>query len=154
MTIIGLSGNVPESLIQDLKETAPPKDEMAQTINKAIAGLKQLFVSIGATPTDFNLITGARLSSPEQAASLGDMLMGLRQQAIAEVGDQETRDLINSVQVSAQGDEVQIKANIKNEVVQEFAASMMKDEKSGVKPTRVKPRQTTKHRRSSRRKRH
>jgi hypothetical protein len=139
-SIIGLSGNVPESLIQDLKETAPPKDETAQAINKAIEGLKQLFVSIGATPTDFNMITGARLSSPEQAASLGDMLMGLRQQVIAEVEDQEIRGLL--------------KASIKNEVVQEFAASMMKDEKPVAKPTSVKPRQSTKHRRSSRRRRH
>jgi hypothetical protein len=153
-SIIGLSGNVPESLIQDLKETAPPKDETAQAINKAIEGLKQLFVSIGATPTDFNMITGARLSSPEQAASLGDMLMGLRQQVIAEVEDQEIRGLLNSVQITAQGDEVQVKASIKNEVVQEFAASMMKDEKPVAKPTSVKPRQSTKHRRSSRRRRH
>ena len=153
-SIIGLSGNVPQSLIDDLKETAPAKDEMAQTINKAIAGLKQLFVSIGATPSDFNMITGARFSSPEQAASLGDMLLGLRQQAISEVGDQQTRDLINSVQISAQGDEVQIKANIKNEVVQDFAASMVKDEKPVAKPTPVKTKQTTKHRRSSRRRRH
>ncbi|MDT4956075.1 MAG: hypothetical protein QOJ02_4213 [Acidobacteriota bacterium] len=152
-SLIGLAGNVPPSLIEDLKETAPQNDPTAQAIQKAITGLKQLFVSIGATPSDFNIITGARLSNAEQAASLGDMLMGLRQQAIAGVDEQEIRSLIESTKITTQGDEVLIKADIKNEDVQDFVASMMKDEKPVAKPT-PKPKRTTKHRRSSRRRRH
>jgi len=152
-SIIGLAGNVPPSLIEDLKETAPQNDPTAQAIQKAITGLKQLFVSIGATPADFNIITGARLGNAEQAASLGDMLTGLRQQAIAGVDEQEIRSLIESTKITTQGDEVLIKADIKNEDVQDFVASMMKDEKPVAKPT-PKPRRTTKHRRSSRRRRH
>jgi hypothetical protein len=149
----GAAGNVPASLIRDLHESAPPSDQMAQAINKAIEGLKQIFGSIGATPTDFNVITGVRLSSSEQAASLGDMLMGLRQQALAEIKEQETRDLINSLQITAQGDELQIRADIKNEVVQGLATSMIKDEPEVIPVTRVnKP--PVKHRRSRRRRRH
>jgi hypothetical protein len=126
---------------------------MAQVINKAIEGLKQIFGSIGATPTAFNVITGVRLSSSEQAASLSDTLLGLRQQAIAEIQEQETRDLINSLQITAQGDELQIRADIKNEVVQGLVASIIKDEPK-VKLLPSPNKQPVKHRRSRRRSRH
>jgi hypothetical protein len=149
----GMAGNVPASLIQDLHESAPPSDQMAQVINKAIEGLKQIFGSIGATPTDFNVITGVRLSSPEQAASLSDMLLGLRQQALGEIKDQETRDLINSLQITAQGDELQIRADIKNEVVQGLVTSVIKDEPEVI-PAKPINKQPVKHRRSRRRRRH
>lgn len=149
----GIAGNVPASLIQDLRESAPPNDQMAQVINKAIEGIKQFFGSIGATPTDFNVITGVRLSSSEQAASLSDTLMGLRQQGLAEIKEQETRDLINSLQITAQGDELQIRADIKNEVVQGLVTSMIKDEPEVIPATRVN-KQPVKHRRSRRRRRH
>jgi hypothetical protein len=153
-SIIGMAGNVPASLIADLKETAPPNDEMDQAISKAITGLKQIFVSIGATPANFNITTGARLSTTEQAASLSNLLTELRQQAISGADVQEIRSLIESTKITTQADEVQIRADIKNEDVQEFVASMVKDEKPVVKPTPAKPRQTTKRRRSSRRRRH
>jgi hypothetical protein len=149
----GVAGNVPASLIQDLRESAPPSDQMAQVINKAIEGLKQFFGSIGASTTAFNVITGVRLTSSEQAASLGDTLMGLRQQALAEIQEQETRDLINSLQITAQGDEVQIRADIKNEVVQGLVTPMIKDEPKVIPATRVN-KQPVKHRRSRRRRRH
>jgi hypothetical protein len=153
-SIIGLAGNVPASLIEDLKTSASTNDPTEQAISKAITGLKQIFVSIGATPADFNITTGARLSSTEQAASLGDLLMGLRQQAISGVDVQEMRSLIESTKISTQGDEVLVKADIKNEDVQNFVASMIKDETPIAKPTPAKPMQTTKHRRGSRRRRH
>jgi hypothetical protein len=150
----GMAGNVPASLIQDLHESAPPHDQMAQVINKAIEGLKQIFGSIGATPTDFNVITGVRLNSSEQAASLSDMLLGLRQQALAEIKEQETRDLINSLQITAQGDELQIRADIKNEVVQGIVTPMIKDEPEVIPAVRPVNKQPAKHRRSRRRRRH
>lgn len=152
----GMAGNVPASLIQDLQESAPPEDQMAQVVNKAIAGLKQIFASISATSTDFSATVGVRLSSSEQAASLGDTLMGLRQQAISGTEEQELRSLIESTKITAQGDEVQISAAIKNEDVQEFVASIIKEEKPApvAKPTPAKTRHTTKHRRSNGRRRH
>lgn len=152
-SIIGLAGNVPASLIADIKASASSNDQMEQAISKAITGLKQLFVSIGATPDQFNMITGARLETPEQAASLSDLLMGLRQQAISGVDEQEMRSLIESTKITAEGDEVQIRADIKNEVVQEFVASMVKEEKPQVTPKKPVVKKPVSHRRTSRRRR-
>ncbi|MDQ3820902.1 MAG: hypothetical protein M3362_24900 [Acidobacteriota bacterium] len=124
--LIGLAGNVPPELIKDIQSGAS-NDPKEQAISKLIANIKQLFISFGATPENFGVTTGARLGTPEQAQSLSDMLLGLRQQFSAEVTDQQFRDLLNSVQITATGDEVEMKAAIKTEVVQDLAASMIKE---------------------------
>ncbi|HKR02115.1 MAG TPA: hypothetical protein VJT09_15660 [Pyrinomonadaceae bacterium] len=150
--VIGMAGNVPPSVAEDLRQGAP-SDEMAQGILKLVGMIKQIFASIGATETDFNIITGMRLGSPEQAQSISDMLLGIRQQVSAKLPGQNERDLINSLQISAQNDEVQIRADIKNEIVQDLVASMAKPGKqtTTMKATPGKPRTTTKSRRGRRR---
>jgi hypothetical protein len=160
-SLIGLAGNVPPELIKDLQSTAS-SDPTEQAISKILTGLKQVFASFGATQMEFDAITGARFENEGQAQSLSDLLLGLRQQAAANVDVQEIRDLLNAVQVTAQGDEVQIKANLPNSDVQDFVASMMKEEGPKVEPkkpeggigtkTVSKTATTTKHRRSKRRK--
>jgi hypothetical protein len=169
-SLIGLAGNVPPELIKEVQSSAG-NDQMGQALGKLLSGLKQVFASFGATPSEFDVMTGARMSSPEQAASISDLLLGIRQQAVAGVDVQEMRDLINAVQITAQGDEVQIKANISNSDVQQFVALTMKKEgpKGRVEPaaspvvattgpaevrTAAKPAATTKHRRKKRRQKH
>jgi hypothetical protein len=154
-SLIGMAGNFPESLARDLSETAPKDDQMAQAATKIIANIKQIFGSIGGTPSDFNIIFGARLGTPEQAQSMNDLLLGLRQQATPHIEDKKARDLIERIQITAQGDEVQLKASIPNEVVQDFAADIIKENQPAAKkPTTPKTKQTTKARRSRRRRRH
>src|SRR5262249_3392329 len=125
--LMGLAGNVPPELIKEV-QTSAGNDEMGQALGKLLTGLKQVFASFGATSSEFDVLTGVRMSSPEQAASISDLLLGLRQQAVAGVNVQELRELINSVQITAQGDEVQIKANLPNSEVQQFVAMTMKKE--------------------------
>lgn len=152
--VIGLAGNVPESLLQDLKKTAPP-DPMAQAISNAVAGVKQIFNSIGATSTDYNFVLGARLGSPEQAASVSDMLLGIRTQAAPHLPNDHARKLLDSLQITAEGDVVQIKCEMKIEVAQRMVASMMKEEKATEKAEAKaavnKPKRKAKYRRGRRR---
>ncbi len=154
---VGLAGNVPSELIQDLKDTAPA-EETAQAIVKIILNIKQIFASFGSTATDFDLTTGARMATPEQAQSVSDMLIGLRQQVGGQMDDQKLRELLNTLQITAQGEEVQLKASVKNEVVQDFVTSMVKEETKEAKKTSTavtgKAKTTPKSRRGRRRKRH
>ena len=149
--LIGVAGNVPPELIKDLQSTAS-NDPTEQAISKLIANIKQVFVSFGATAADFDVTTGARLGTSEQAQSLSDMLLGLRQKIGEEVTDQQFRDLLNSVQITAEGDEVQMKSAIKTEVVQDIAASIIKENQP--QPKTAKPKQKPTHRRRGRRRRH
>jgi hypothetical protein len=154
--LMGAAANVPDTIRQSLSASAP-KDPMAQGIVKFLNSIKQTYSSVGATATDYNILTGARFESAEQAQSIGDVLQGLRQQAASFIPDQKIRGLLESLQITAQGDEVQLRANIKNEVVQEFIASIMKEKKkaeaaaAAAKPSAAKTKRTTKSRRGRRR---
>jgi hypothetical protein len=151
--LLGSAINLPDSLKQNLTAGAP-KDEMTQGIVKLINNIKVTYNSLGATPAAYNVTVGARFESPEQAQSINDMLIGLRQQAGSFVKDQQIRGLIDGVQITAQGAEVQIKCDIKSEVVQEFLTSMMKDEKksgAAAKASPAKVKRTIRTRRSRRR---
>jgi hypothetical protein len=161
-SLVGLAGNVPPELIKDLQSSVS-NDPTEQAIGKLLTGLKQVFASFGATSADFDAITGARFDTEEQAQSITDLLLGLRQQAAASVDVQELREMISAVQVTAQGKEVQLKASLPTSDVQDFVAQMMKEEKPKVEPqtpsaaqaevkTATKPATTTKHRRGKRRK--
>lgn len=165
-SLIGMAGNVPPELIKDLQTSAPQGDQTAQAVGKLLTGLKQVFLTFGATSAEFDMTTGARFESEGQAQSISDLLLGLRQQAVANIDEKEIRDLINAVQVSAQGDELQIKASVPTPEVQNFVASMFKEEKPKVEPNKPEPvtavatppkatattTKTTKHRRTKRRK--
>jgi hypothetical protein len=152
--LVGSAVNVPESVKKGISDTAP-KDEMAQTIVKFVTSIKQSYSSVGATATDYHFIMGARFESAEQAQSVGDMLLGLRQQANSFISDEEIRGVLNSLQITTQDNEVQLRADIKIEVVQDFVASVMKEKKvegaTAAKPAPAKAKTTTKHRRGRRR---
>jgi hypothetical protein len=157
--LIGVAGNIPETLRQALSNSAP-KEESEKAIVNALLGLRQVYSSVGSPPVGFNIIFGGRFSTTEQAQSVGDLLLGLRQQVGSQIPDKETRDLLEGVQIIAEGNEVQLKSDIKNEVVQDFIASMVKEEKPATSAgkdaasssSKAKPK--TKRRRASRRRRH
>jgi hypothetical protein len=154
-TLIGMAGNVPPSLTEDISKSATPGDETEQAIGKIVANIKQVFSSITTTPTAFDVTLGARLVTAEQAQSLNDLLLGIRQQAAPYVQDKTTRDLFDSLKITAQDNEVRVSADIPNGVAQDFVASMVKDNRPAAKPVTkpaaTKRTTTTKRRRTRRR---
>jgi hypothetical protein len=152
--LVGVAMSVPENVKQGFSASAP-KDPMAQAIIKLLNSVKQNYASLGATATDYNVVMGARFESPEQAQSVSDMLLGLRQQMGSAIPDQKIRSLIESLQITAQGDEVQIRSDIKSEIVQEFVASAMKEKKKQAAPAAksapAKTKRPTRYGRSRRR---
>jgi hypothetical protein len=156
--LIGVAGNVPDTLREALANSSP-KEESEKAIANALLGLRQVYSSVGTPSTGFNIIFGGRFSTTEQAQSVSDMLLGLRQQVGSQIPDQETRDMLEGVQITVQGNEVQLRGDVKNEVVQDFIASMVKEEKpaTSVKDAASssnKVKRTTKHRSTRRRRRH
>lgn len=151
-TLIGMVGNVPSSLTQDLSASATPGDEGEQALAKAVANIRQVFLSITPTPAAFNTVVGARMGSAEQAQSMVDLLFGIRQQTAPYVEDKTARDLLNNIQITAVGDQVRISDSIPNEVVESFAAEMIKDSQPDSKtatktaPTKKKTRRRTRRR--------
>jgi hypothetical protein len=121
-----------------------------------MATFKELFASIGSTPTSFNMVLGLRLCDAEQAQSLSELLTSARNQFGGSGGDPHLRGLLNSVQVSAEGSELRVRADFKDEIVQNVISSMMKPRRAAgpeiipevqVAPAKKTPPQTRRRRR-------
>lgn len=145
--LISLAGNVPPNLAANfMPKGQSGNDEADKAFGKffdALASIKQLYVAVGMTPTGIDALLGARLGSTEQAQSLGDMLIGARQQYAVFIEDKMVRDLINDMKISAEGDEVQLRAELPQTVIammlsnarkKETAPAVSTDTKATAKP--------------------
>jgi hypothetical protein len=161
--LISLAGNVPTNLTDNLApKGSSGNPELDATVTKffeAVAAIKQTSISLGLTPTGVECWLGARLNSTEQAQSLGDMLLGARQQYSVFIEDKVVRELVNSMQITAQNDEVQLRLEVPQTLITAMInGAKKKADAPAAKATAAKPAATvTKHprkktRRSSRRK--
>lgn len=161
--LISLAGNVPANLTVNLApKGSSGNPEMDATVTKffeLVAAITQTSISLGLTPTGVECWLGARLNSVEKAQSLGDMLLGARQQYNVFIEDKVVRDLVNSMQITAQNDEVQLRLEVPQTLIKGMLSNMMKKaDAPAAKATVAKPAATTtkhprkKTRRSSRRK--
>ncbi len=166
--LITVAGNVPPSFTASLAPKGSSGNaELDATVNKffnAVSSIKQMYLSAGMTATRIEAQIGARFSSTEQAQSLGDMLLGARQQYNVFIEDKMIRDLVNSIQITAQGDEVQLRGELPQTIVammlcdsgkkQEASTSAMPAKTTPAQQATTPATQTKKKsRRSTRRKR-
>lgn len=165
--LISLAGNVPPTLSASLAPKGSSGNaDLDKTVNKffeTVASIKQMYLSAGMTPTGIEAQLGARLASTEQAQSLGDMLLGVRQQYGVFIQDKMIRDLVNNMQITAQGDELQLRAELPQTVIAMMLSNAKKTEVhvTAAPPSKATTTQTTtpaqqpkkKTRRSTRRKR-
>lgn len=114
--LISLAGNVPPQLAAHLApKGSSGNTDLDKTVSKffeAVASIKQMHMSLGTTAAGVEAWLGARFSNTEQAQSLGDMLLGARQQYSVFIEDKILRDFVNNMQITAQGDEVQLRAEL------------------------------------------
>lgn len=114
--LVSMAGNVPAALAASvLPKGSSGNAEMDKNFGKffeAVASIKQMYLTLGMTATDIEAALGARLGSTEQAQALGDMLLGARQQYSVFIEDKMIRDLVANMQITAEGDEVQLKAGL------------------------------------------
>lgn len=154
------------SLSPALAETATAgtlPDELSRgAVKFLMSTIKELFASFGTTPATFTAVFGIRLCDADQAQSLGEMITGARKQfgSMGGGGDPEIRVLLDNIQVSAQGSVLQVRAEIKDEVLQNLITSAMKKPKMAeegpprqVTPAPTKPKSPAKRRSSGRRRR-
>jgi hypothetical protein len=153
----GLAVNFSPALAETSTAGAVPDEIARGAIKFLMSTIKQIYASTGTTPTTFTAVLGVRLCDADQAQSLSEMLTAARKQFGGTDGDPELRVLLDNIKISSQGSELQIRAEFKDEILQNLIASSMAKPKSPppqVKPTpatTIKP--PTKRRSSGRRKR-
>lgn len=166
--LISLAGNVPPQLAASImpKEKAGESemDKMFGKFFAAVASIRQLHLSWGLTPVGVEALVGARFSSTEQAQSLGDMLLGARQQYSVFIEDKTVRDSVTNMQITAQGDKVELRSEIPQSVITAMIEKASREKQKTIatappattatkasQPVKQTPKRT---RRSTHRKRH
>lgn len=103
--ILGMGGNIPASLTQNL--------DMGN-ISKSIASVRQFYSTLGTTANGFNMLTALRTENASAAQSLSTMITGLKQLAPFALGQMPAarqrplRSLVENSKVGTEGNEVLI----------------------------------------------
>ncbi len=167
--LISLAGNVPPSVMANLKPKEKSgneeMDRMSTKFFESVSAIKQLYLSAGMTPSGIEAQLGARFNTAEHAQVLGDMVLGARQMYGVFIEDKMIRELVDKMQITAQGDEVQLRAEVPQTVITAMLENAAKKEQAAAAaaaattapaavtapakttPTRKKTRRTTRRKR-------
>ncbi len=109
--IAGFGGNVSQALLQNLSVT---NDGLA----RELTAVRQLYGSLGMTPTDLELTMAARTVDIYSAKNLGDTVEGLKQFGALFIGRLSpakgslARTALNNLKITTQGNELQIRTAV------------------------------------------
>jgi hypothetical protein len=119
--LISVAGNIPPSLLSKIapnqKSGNEEMDRMSAKFFESVSAIKQVYLSTGMTPNGLEALLGARFNTAEHAQSLGDMLLGARQMYGVFIEDKTIRELVEKMQITAQGDEVQLRAEVPQTII-------------------------------------
>ena len=147
--LVSMAFVVPESLKQmiakgggDQKQGGNPAGQM---VAAALSSVRMLSAAVGMTPAGYDGFVGARLDSNERARSLADTLEGLKKLALMEAPkndqDRVMQDLVRVTQISAQGDEVQVRTLVSQATVDALVKLGRQQKKAGTQPPASQPQQ-------------
>ncbi|MFN2577601.1 MAG: hypothetical protein ABR607_07920, partial [Pyrinomonadaceae bacterium] len=109
--VIGFSANVTRELLTKLNVGN-------DTIAKDVSAIRQVYGSVGSTPTDVTMTTVARTDSIAAAKNLGDTVEGLRQlggiltMRMAQPRKTLAESALNNLKITARGNELEIRTQV------------------------------------------
>ncbi|MGA9768235.1 MAG: hypothetical protein WBV94_04290 [Blastocatellia bacterium] len=120
-SLFSIAGIIPPGLLGNL---LPKEMGGNDELNKLIAGIDQIYLSIGLDTTDYTLLLTIRTGSAEHA----NTLMGLAQMGVQSIGssskDKPLKELLKGLEITTQDAEVQLRTRVPQTVVTELARSM------------------------------
>lgn len=107
--IVGFGGTIPPAFSKSLATG------ISAELDKSVASIRQFYGSVGTTANGFDMLTALRTETPAEARDLRDTVEAVKQFAPALIsmsgkGNRLAQKAIESLKVSAQGNEVQVRA--------------------------------------------
>lgn len=124
--LVGIAANITPSFAENLSIGTAPGEMERAGVRFVLALFKHALITIGSTADSFNLTVGLGFCDALQAQSIRDMLNGLRKADTPLSRNPQLRGLMDAIQVTAEGNEMRVRADIKNEIVQHLIGEMMK----------------------------
>jgi hypothetical protein len=107
--VLGFGGNISQTLLQSLPNGA---------IARELTAVRQVYGTVGLTPTDLELMMAARTVDPYAAKNLGDTVEGLKQfgalfiNRLSAAKGTLARSALNNLKVTIEGNELQIRTAV------------------------------------------
>jgi hypothetical protein len=119
-SLFSIAAIIPPGLLNGL---LPKEMSGNEEMNKLISGIDQVYLSVGMESTDLTLLLTIRTGSEEHARTL----TGLAQMGLQSLGggtkDKNLKGLMDALQITAQGNEAQLRARIPQTVAAELVNS-------------------------------
>lgn len=117
--LIGFAVSLSPQFTEAIGASAGP-DEMARAgVKFLLSNIKQVSGSAGVGQGSFNVALGLRLCDAQQAQSLGEFLAGARRKFSSD--NPQISGLLEGVQVTTEGSDLQVRADIKGEALKGLA---------------------------------
>lgn len=127
--LVGVGVNFSPSVAQHLGASVGP-DEVAQAgVRLLAATVKQLSLSAGIGQGSFNMTVGMRFCDAQQAQGVGDVLKAVHRKVAAD--EPKVRGLLEGVQVTTDGSDVRVRAEIKGEALRNLGTMFAGQREAG-----------------------
>ena len=109
--IVGFGGNLTEKLMQNLRVTN-------NGVARELTAVRQVYGTLGMTPTDLELMVAARTVDNDSARNLSDTVEGLKQfgglfiNRLSAVKGALARSAMSNLKITTQGNELQIRTAV------------------------------------------
>jgi len=152
--VISLAGNVPPALAaQALAARGASPLPVSDEFVKAASSIKQFFASIGLTASGYNFLMGARAANSVEAKTVSDTLAAFKalaamhaSSAVQKSGDKAFREMIEGIQISTVGDDVEIKAEVTHASINDLTKLALSARPSSTSAASVNKRQPARRR--------
>lgn len=139
--LFSAAGLIPPGLLAGL---VPKEAQGNEEITKLISGIDQAYLSFGMDAANFTLLVAVRTGSPEHARTLSGLVDMATHAIGSNVKDKAAKEALDSLKVTLEGAEVQLRIAISQETVASFARGIMQPQQKQAAPATTAPKETQK----------
>ncbi|HJU54307.1 MAG TPA: hypothetical protein VJ715_07045 [Pyrinomonadaceae bacterium] len=126
--LVGVGVNFSPAVAQHLGASVGPDEVVRAGVRLLVSTVKQMSLSAGVGPGTFNMTMGMRFCDAQQAQGVGDVLKAVHRKVAAD--EPKVRGLLEGVQVTTDGSDVRVRAEIKGEALRSLG-QMFADKREG-----------------------
>jgi hypothetical protein len=127
--LFSVAGIVPPGVLSSL---APKETQGNEEIAKLLSGIDQIYLSLGMDAANFNLLLTIRTGTAENARTLSGLLDMITHAVGGDVKDKTAKAVLDSLKVTTEGSEVQVRTAIPQDAAATFVRGLMQPAKPAV----------------------
>lgn len=130
-SLVSIAGVFPKGALSGFM---PAEVKSNEEISRIVAGIDQILITIGMDAKDFPLMGMVRTANAEDARTVSGLLEFAVRAGAASIKDASLKSLVDSMKITTEGPEVQVRATLAQEALASLLRSVMKPNVSVATP--------------------